>query len=491
MRGDFFLIVPVLLPIAAGLLTAFWKGADTAKNRRVIVGAALLIELALVIIAIIRPQAPLILWDLTPSIPVLFQLDGAGRLFALVISVMFAAVGFYSFEYMRHEKNEKRFYAFYLYTLGALVGLSMSGSVVSLYMCYEAMTLLSLPLVLHTMEKEAVAAAVKYLIYSVVGASCVLAGIFFLNSYGVTLAFTPGGVLDMEKAAGHEGLLLVIFFLMILGFTVKAGMFPLHGWLPTAHPVAPAPASAVLSGVITKAGVLGVIRVVFYLVGVDFLRGTWVQNALLILSLITIFLGSMLAFKERVLKKRLAYSTVSQVSYILFGLFTFTKWGFVGALLHVVFHSIIKNTLFMSAGAVIYKTGKTRVEELTGVGKQMPVMMWCYTIVSLGLIGIPPTCGFISKWYLAQGGLSMAAGWNWVGPAVLLISAVLTCGYLMSVSLRGFFPGAAYPKGSLPKAEPSMMMLAPMLVLSALCLFLGMFPNALTAFAASIADGLV
>ena len=235
-----------------------------------------------------------------------------------------------------------------------------------------------------------------------------------------------------------------------------------------------------LSGVITKAGVLGIIRVIYYLAGPGFLAGTWAQTALIVLALITVFMGSLLAFKEGVLKKRLAYSSVSQVSYILFGLFTLTAQGFSGAMMHVLFHSLIKNTLFMVAGAVIFRTGKTLVSELTGIGRQMPVTMACFTVVSMGLIGIPPTCGFISKWYLAQGGLATAYAWNWVGPAVLLISAILTAGYLLSIVIRGFFPGADLPREALPAAEPSRVMLVPMLVLAALCLGLGMFPGALT-----------
>ena len=484
---DFLLVLPLLIPVIGGLCVAFVKALDDMRLRRIAVTATLALTLAAVAAILPRPDNSLTLFRVTPSIPVLLKIDAVGRLYAAFISVVFTAVGIYSFEYMHHEKNEKRFYAFYLFTLAALMGLSLCGSIVTLYMFYEAMTLLSLPLVTHTQTKEAVAAGIKYLIYSVIGASLALAGIFFLNRYADTLTFTAGGVLNMEKAAGHEGLLLTVFFLMVLGFSVKAGMFPLHGWLPTAHPVAPAPASAVLSGVITKAGVLGIIRVIYYLVGPDFLRGTWVQTAWLVLAIVTVFLGSMLAFKEGVFKKRLAYSTVSQVSYVLFGLFTMTQWGMMGALLHIVFHSIIKNTLFMTAGAVIYKTGKTRVEELRGIGRQMPVAMGCYTIVSMGLIGIPPTCGFISKWYLAQGGLSTVYTWNWVGPAVLLISAILTAGYLFSIVIRGFFPGNDIQREELPKAEPTYVMLAPMIVLAALCLLLGMFPAGLTAFVQSIA----
>jgi len=223
--------------------------------------------------------------------------------------------------------------------------------------------------------------------------------------------------------------------------------------------------------------------------GVDFLRGSWVQFAWMGLTLFTVFLGSMMAYREDLLKKRLAYSTVSQVSYVLFGLSTMTEMGFVGALLHIVFHSAIKNTLFMSAGAIIHQTGKIRVSQLRGIGKQMPVVMWCFVIVSAGLIGIPPTAGFISKWYLAGGAIASQAGaFFWMGPVTLLLSAILTAGYLLTVAIRGFFPGEDYDYAGIEKAEPDWKMLLPMLVLAAAVLIGGMFPGALIGFASSIAS---
>lgn len=240
--------------------------------------------------------------------------------------------------------------------------------------------------------------------------------------------------------------------LMLVGFGVKAGMFPMHAWLTTAHPVAPAPASAILSAVIVKAGVLAIVRVVYYIFGVSFLKETWVQTVWMVLSLLTIFMGSMLAYREPVLKKRLAYSTVSQLSYILFGLSVMNAGAVTGSLLHVLCHGFIKAALFLCAGAVIYMTGKTKVEELRGIGKEMPLLMWCYTIASLGLIGIPPTGGFISKWYLAEGALSSSmAGFNWIGPVILLVSALLTAGYLLPVTIYGFFPGADFDYENLRK----------------------------------------
>ncbi len=263
---------------------------------------------------------------------------------------------------------------------------------------------------------------------------------------------------------------------MMIGFGGKAGMLPLHGWLPTAHPVAPSPASAVLSGIITKGGVLAIIRVVYYLFGTEFLKGTWVQKVVLSLAIFTVFMGSMLAYKERLLKKRLAYSTVSQVSYVLFGLMLFSPAGFCGALLQIIFHAIAKNILFFTAGAIIYKTGKTYVNELKGIGKEMPIVMWCFAIASLSLVGIPPTSGFVSKWYLAQGGLDFGL-LGLIGTSILMISALLTAGYLLPVVADAFFPGRAQEYYHKEKKEPCFLMTVPLCILAVAAILFGMFPN--------------
>lgn len=247
-----------------------------------------------------------------------------------------------------------------------------------------------------------------------------------------------------------------------------------------------------LSGVITKAGVLGLLRVIYCFLGAQNLRGTWVQTALMALSLLTVFIGSLLAYREHHLKKRLAWSTVSQVSYVVFGLSTLHPLGLLGAMLHVVCHSLVKDVLFMGAGAVILKTGETQVDALRGIGKRMPVTMWCFAIGSLGLIGIPPCLGFFSKWELAQGSLAMTgvASWlNWFGPVVLLLSALLTAGYLMPIVLRGFFPGKDAQVGK--KCEASASMLIPMLVLTVLSVALGMFPSLLTGLLSPILTALL
>ena len=192
-------------------------------------------------------------------------------------------------------------------------------------------------------------------------------------------------------------------------------------------------------------------------------------------------MGSMLAFREPVLKKRLAYSTVSQLSYILFGLSVLNAEAATGALLHVAVHAFIKVALFLCAAAIIYQTGCKRVEDLKGIGKGMPVTLWCYTIVSLGLIGIPPTGGFVSKWSLAVGSLETGIPvFSWLGPVVLLVSALLTAGYLLPITMQGFFPGEGYDASRFEGKEPPYLMLAPLLILAALTVLLGLMPNGLT-----------
>ena len=421
-----------------------------------------------------------LLFNLTENLPILFKVDAMSIIFAAVTIIIFLGSGIFSLEYMKHEQKKKRFYVFYLLAFLVLMGLCFAGNLITFYLFFEMLTLASTPLVLHSGSREANMAGLKYLFYSLCGAYMALFGLYFVSKYGNTLTFSEGGVINQELAAGHTGLLLVAAFVMILGFSVKAGMFPMHAWLSAAHPVAPAPASAVLSAVIVKAGVLGIIRVIYYIFGAAFLKGTWVQTAFMVLTLITIFMGSMLAYREPVLKKRLAYSTVSQVSYILFGLSAMDMNSVTGGVLHVIAHGFIKAALFLCAGAIIYMTGKTRVEELKGIGKEMPLLMWCYTIVSLGLIGIPPTGGFISKWYLAMGSLETGIpGFSWIGPVVLLVSALLTACYLLPITIQGFFPGADYDYKALKKKEPSALMTVPVLILTVLTVFMGLFPGQL------------
>lgn len=486
LEGDLTLLWPVLLPLVAGAILPFVKSFRRRDICNCFVGVIVVATLVLVLFAAAGKEKTLTVWDLMEGVPVYLKLDAVGKLFYVLTAVMWIPAAFYSFDYMKHEKQEPRYYSFFLLTLAVLLGISSAGNLITMYLFYEGMSLTTLGLIIHNQSKEAVAAGHKHIFYSIGGALLGLFGFFFISYYGTTLEFIPGGVLDPAKIAGNESLLLVVFFFMIVGFGSKAGMFPLHGWLSAAHPVAPAPASALLSGNITKMGVLAILRVVYYIAGTSFLRGTWVQYAWIGLTLLTIFMGSMLAYKEDGLKKRLAYSSVSQVSYVLFGLSLMHPVAFLGALLHVVYHCVTKNTLFLTAGAMISKTGKHLVSELSAIGKQMPVTLWCFTLASITLVGIPPTSAFVSKWYLAAGAMEqrMPYVW-WLGPLVLLISALLTAGYLFSIMVRGFFPGKNEAK-QVVKKEAGPWMIVPMLCLTAAAVVFGMIPGGLVDYIVSI-----
>ncbi len=480
------LLLPVAVPIALGLLGRALR--VRGKALRVYSVCASALGGVLAALCALWPEGGEMTLRWTDMLSLTLRVDGLSRVYLLLLALLWPGAALYAAEYLEHSGHTERYTLFYLLTQGVLHALAMSGNLVTFYTFYEAMTVLTVPLVLHNQDREAVAAAMKYLVYSVIGASAALIGIFFIASLGAPGDFAAG-VLTGETLAGREGFALAIFFVMLLGFGVKAGMFPFHGWLPTAHPVAPAPASAVLSGVITKMGVLGAARVIYYVAGAERLRGTWVQSALLCLSLITVLMGSTMAFREKKLKKRLAYSSVSQVSYVLFGLFTMTEAGFVGALLHVVFHALMKNTLFMGAGNIIHKTGKTEVDELDGLGRAMPWTYAFFAVASLGLVGIPPTGGFISKWSLAQGALATGLPGAWIGPAALLISAVLTAGYLLSLVIRGCFPGAG---AHIPeKCEAGWRMLLPMGAYAVLIVGLGVFSAPLIRYFTALARALM
>lgn len=433
-----------------------------------------------------------VLFHLTEKLPILFHFDRMGLIFAGISTLIWILCGIYSVAYFKGDKKAKRYAVFYVITLLVIVSLDFAGNLITFYLFYELMTLLSVPLVFHNETKEAIMAALKYLFYSLCGAYMALFGLYFIYQNSTTIEFTPQGVLAAQVTPENQTILLAAVLSMILGFSVKGGMLPMHAWLTSAHPVAPAPASAFLSGIIVKGGVLGIIRTIFYIASPELIRGTYVQTVLLILSIATIFLGSMLAYREKVFKKRLAYSTVSQVSYILFGIFLLNPISLTGSLLHVIFHATIKSALFLCAGIVIHETGKENVDQLAGIGKQMPGMLACFAVVSMGLVGIPPLSGFISKWYLCVGSLKEAIPvYSYLGPVMLLISALLTAGYLLPIVIKGYIPGDAWTDDMSEKIHVSAWMLIPVVILAIITILLGVVPGVLIDPFRALAETLV
>ena len=470
------LLLPILLPVIGGIFV-FRQTNEQVRNRWMLTLFALT---ALCVLGVcVSPEQTVDLMTIEGSLRLCLRNDGLAKFFMVLTVCIWIPVSVFSLPYLRHTGGERQFEGIYTITLGILMGLAQAHNFITMYMFFEMMSLITMPLVLHNAVPAARRAGFKYLGYSVFGAGMALAGYFFLSYYTALPNFRPGGTLDLTRAEWHGSMLVLVWFVMVVGFGAKAGMMPMQAWLPTAHPVAPAPASAVLSGVITKGGVLAIIRVTYYLFGVDFLRGTWAQSVLLVLALATVFVGSMLALREQQFKKRLAYSTVSQVSYVLFGLFLLTGEGLRGALMQVVFHALAKDTLFLAAGAIILSTNFNRVDQLRGIGKRMPVTMWCFTLAALSLIGIPPMSGFVSKWYLVNAGLSSGIAWAgaW-GVAALIASALLTAGYLLPIVSGGFFPGSDYIA---ERKEVGLKMTVPMMIFAALSVLLGLFPEPLAA----------
>lgn len=484
------MVAGILIPMLAGVLLPVMK-LKSRKQKLVLVFAVLALTAADVTALAFLPAQEVVLFSMTDTLRVALRPDGISRMFMLIAAWGFLFAGIFAFKYMEHEEKEGAFpedifYCFYLLSLAALIGMDLSSGLISMYFFFEMITLLSMPLVLYERTKESVAAALKYLFYSVAGAFLALGCIFFLAQYTTSMEFANGGHLDLAAVNEHRTLILTMVFLGVIGFGAKAGMFPLHGWLPSAHPVAPAPASAVLSGIIAKAGVLAIIRIIYYTVGTEFLQGTWVQTAWLSLALLTVFMGSMMAYREKVFKKRLAYSSVSQISYVLFGLFLMNPMGLTGGLMQVLFHACVKICLFLTAGSVIFNTGYHKVDELKGLGKCMPVTFAAFTLASLSLIGIPPFAGFISKWFLALGSLNSGLTViDWLGPVILLVSALLTAGYLLPITVAAFFPGKDFKLQKTFK-EGGALMGVPLLVLSLLSLVMGLFSSYIQSFIEAI-----
>ena len=420
------MIAAILIPVAAGIVISAVPMED--RTRKILyMCSVLLTDIAAVFAAM--SGGTLRLSELSEGVAIIFRADTLGRCFLAVTILL----------------------AFYLISMGALIAECFAGNLVTMYLCFEFLTLTSMPLVLHERTKEAVAAGLKYLFYSVAGAMMGLLAIFFVYHVAKNPElFVYGGFMDPSKYTGAETVLLAAVLAGIVGFGAKAGMYPLHGWLPTAHPIAPAPASALLSAMIAKGGVLAVIRLVYFSVGDQLLRGTWAQLAWMCL--------------------------VSQISYIMLSLSLLTDAGLRGGLLHVFSHACAKGCLFLVAGVFIYKLRIRRVTELMGIGRTMPLTLACFTLASISLVGIPPMGGFTSKWAIATAAMDSGAGvFAVLGPVVLLISALLTAGYLLPVMVDGYFPGMVTGYEDDEKAEPNALMLIPMFILCAGSLLVGVF----------------
>ena len=309
-----------------------------------------------------------------------------------------------------------------------------------MYFFYEMLTLVTVYLVMHPMHKKAIRASRMYLYYSLGGAAFAFLSIIYLTIFGDTSQFVLGGMLDMQKIAAHPNWGLVMFLFAFCGFGVKAALFPFHSWLPRAS-VAPTPVTALLHAVaVVKSGAFAIIRVIYYSYGTDFLRGSWAQPVVMLLAMATILYASTMAVKEIHLKRRLAYSTISNLSYILLGATMMTPAGMIGAICHLVMHAVMKICGFFCVGAVMHQTGKNYISEIDGLGRKMPVIFGCFTVAAVSLTGIPPFGGFISKWHLAISALGSEHPLGFAAMGVLLYSAFMTAVYMGTLLFKAWFP---------------------------------------------------
>ena len=464
--NEIFMPIAIFIPILLGITIPFVPYKNRKQMMLYIESIILLTSVIAVMLIMNRPENSFVLFSFAGDLKVGFALDGVGSVFVGIVSLLWPLATLYAFEYMEHENHQRSFFTFYTMTYGVTLGIALSKDILTMYIFYEMLTMVTLPLIIHSLSKEAIHATRKYLYYSLGGAAFAFIGVVFILIYGSSPDFSAGGVLNLVALGDKQGLLIFIYFLCFCGFSVKAAMCPFSSWLPTAG-VAPTPVTALLHAVaVVKAGAFACIRVTYFSFGTELLKGSWAQNIILCLTIFTIVYGCSRAVKETHIKRRLAWSTVSNLSYILFGCALMTPAGLLGALTHMVFHAVMKITSFFTAGAIMHKSHKNYVHELDGLGRKMPITFIVYTVSALALMGVPGLCGFISKWYLANAAMDCGTVLGYVGIAALLISALLTVIYMVSITVRAFFPGKDFDYKKLEGiSDPSWQMLLP------LCLF--------------------
>ena len=474
--SEMIMLVVVVLPILVGV--SLW--VIPFRGRRgmlVFLEAGVCINSLLVLwMLLLWPEASLTVFRFTGNLSVTFHLDGMGAVYAGLAAFFWPFALLYSFEYMKHEEGtHKSFFMLYVITYGITLGIALAENILTMYFFFEMLSLVTLPLVLYTRTREAVLASRAYLYYMLGGAAFAFIGMIFILTYGTTPSFVPGGVLDMSTLGGRSDLMLLVYVLCFCGFSVKTAMWPFSSWLPMAG-VAPTPVTALLHAVaVVNTGAFATMRVTYYSFGTAAVKGTWAQTVVMTLTIITIVYGCSRALKETHMKRRLAWSTVSNLSYILFGVTIMTPFGLLGALAHMIFHSLMKICSFFCAGAIIYKTGRNYIHELDGFGRKMPKIFLIFTVSALALMGVPGLCGFVSKWYLAKAALDSENPLALAGLAAILISALLTAIYMLTIVVRAFFPGKDFDYAAVSDVEdPNWMMLMPLIVFVIAIFFFGL-----------------
>ncbi len=418
-------------------------------------------------------------WTLAPGLDLVLHADALSVLFVTLSTVLWLVTTVYAIGYLENAPHRSRFFGFFSLCVTSTVGLALAGNLFTFVVFYEMLTLATYPLIAHKGTPEAVRGARIYLAYTLSGGVLLLVGAVWLRTIAGPLDFAQGGILG--NIGGLDPVMLIVIFgLLIVGLGVKAALVPLHGWLPQAM-VAPAPVSALLHAVaVVKAGAFGIVRVVYDVYGVEFASSLGVLTPLAVVAGFTIVYGSVRALSQDHLKKRLAYSTVSQVSYIVLGTAIFGPLATIGGVVHLVHQGLMKISLFFAAGNYAETLGIHKVSEMDGVGRRMPGTTVAFTIGAIGMIGIPPVAGYVSKWYLGLGAVEAGVAF-WVLP-VLVASSLLNAGYFLPILYRAWFrsPGAG-TRTSVPSSgrlETAGALLWPPVITAGLALAAGLFAAA-------------
>ncbi|MTI96458.1 MAG: monovalent cation/H+ antiporter subunit D family protein [Firmicutes bacterium] len=456
----------ILLPIAGA--AAIWLPGLRSRPVVAPILAAGGVALAVWFVGRTPEVAPVVTWwQVVPGLPLAFRVDHAGWLFALLAAALWVPATAYANSYSAHHPHKRRrFFTFYTLSLTATMGIALAANFFTLYLFYELLTFVTWPLVIHNETPAAKRAGKLYLIYSLAGAALVLAAMVVTWATAGTLDFAVGGVIGSEISIRSIRLLVV---LLVAGFGVKAAVMPLHTWLPTAM-AAPTPVSALLHAVaVVNAGCFGLVRTFYSLVGTSALERAALADYLIPVAAVTIILGSVIALRQDHLKRRLAYSTVSQLGYITLGVISGHAGLLLGSLVHFVNHALMKITLFFCAGAIISETGVENISEMDGMGRRMPMVMGAFTLAALGLVGVIPINGFQSKWSLFQGALAAERPEIIV---ILLISAMLNAFYFFPIIGAAFFRGT----GRWQQERVSSGLVWPPLLTAILCVIFGLLP---------------
>jgi multicomponent Na+:H+ antiporter subunit D len=376
-------------------------------------------------------------WELMPGLDFVLRVDPISLLFVSLSATLWWLTTIYAIGYLEGAPHRSRFFGFFSLCVTATVGIALAGNLFTFFIFYELLTVTTWPLVVHRGTQKAHAAGRVYLLYTLGGGVVLLAGVVWLHLLAGSVSF---GEADLGPiVAAQPAAMTAIFWLLVAGLGVKAALVPLHGWLPEAM-VAPAPVSALLHAVaVVKAGAYGIVRVVYDLYGLDLAAEMRLLTPLAVIASITIVYGSMQALRQAELKRRLAWSTVSQLSYIVLGSAMFGPLATTGGLVHLVHQGIMKITLFFCVGNLDATLHLRRVDELAGVGRRMPITMGAFTVAALGMIGVPPMAGFISKWYLGLGSLDAGQGWVL---GILVTSSLLNAAYFLPLLHAAWFQGA-------------------------------------------------